>query len=299
MPAVSVVIPAYNREKTVETAINSVLWQTLPAAEILVVDDGSTDNTAAVVEAMGNPLVKLIRQPNGGISAARNTGIRAAASEWVAFQDSDDEWLPRKLEQQMPRVIRGDSGGDFVASYCGLLITGSPADLDGDGPAKRQSFTYHPDPSLTPVAGQILETLLMTNPISTQTLVARRETLLAVGLFDEQLKSLVDWDIAIRLAQAGAIDFVDEPLVLQRFTPNSITRDSAKRVQSWIHILNKHRALFDAHPAALANHALRIAGASRRMGNRDAAATYFRIARNAGPLPLRTRLRAFAASARI
>ena len=139
----------------------------------------------------------------------------------------------------------------------------------------------------------------MTNPISTQTLVARRETLLAVGLFDEQLKSLVDWDIAIRLATAGSIDFVDEPLVLQRFTPNSITRDSAKRVQSWIHIHEKHRALFESSPAALANHALRIAGASRRMGDRETASRYFRIARNAGPLPLKARLRALAASTRL
>lgn len=288
LPSVSVVIPAYNREASIETAIKSVLWQTLPAAEVIVVDDGSADGTAAKVEAMQHPQVRLIRQANGGISAARNTGIRAATTEWVAFQDSDDEWLPRKLEAQMPRLV----SGEFVAGYCGLLITGSPADFE-NGPAKRQSFTYHPNPSLTPVAGHILETLLMTNPISTQTLVARRETLHAVGLFDEQMKSLVDWDIAIRIAQAGAIDFVDEPLVLQRFTPNSVTRDSAKRVQNWIYLLNKHRAQFDAHPAALANHALRIAGGCRRMGDRKAAAQYFAIAQKAQP-SLTTRLKALA-----
>ncbi len=291
-PDVSVVIPAYNREATIETAIKSVLWQTLPPAEIIVVDDGSSDGTVARVEAMGEPLVKLIRQENGGISAARNTGIQAATSPYVAFQDSDDEWLPRKLEAQMPRLAEGN----FVASYCGLLITGSPADLDADGRRGRQSFTYHPDPSLEPVAGNILGTLLRTNPISTQTLVARRETLMEVGLFDTELKSLVDWDIAIRLAQSGQIDFVDEPLVLQRFTPNSITRDSAKRVQSWIYILEKHRALFDSDPEALAIHAMRIAGASRRMGNREAANRYFALASSARPFSIGTRLKAAAAA---
>src|SRR5512146_2253707 len=212
-PSISVVIPAYTREHTVLTAIRSVLWQTLPPTEILVVDDGSTDQTAAVVEALGEPTVRLIRQPNGGISAARNTGIREARGAWVAFQDSDDEWLPTKLERQF--AAHAADPNQPNAFYCGMIITGAPDSAAGS-PA-RNRIAYHPDPALTELAGNILPTLLHTNPISTQTLVARRETLHEAGLFDTNLKSLVDWDIAIRLARLGPIGFVDEPLVVQRF----------------------------------------------------------------------------------
>ncbi|MGL6044061.1 MAG: glycosyltransferase family 2 protein, partial [Sandaracinobacteroides sp.] len=109
---VSVVIPAYNREATVGTAIRSVLWQTLSPVEVIVVDDGSTDGTAAAVQAIDDPRVRLVSQANGGISAARNRGIEAATQPWVAFQDSDDEWLPLKLEKQMASLALAPEGTD-------------------------------------------------------------------------------------------------------------------------------------------------------------------------------------------
>lgn len=92
---VSVVIPAYNAGEYLGRAIDSVLAQTQPAAEIIVVDDGSADNTADVAQGYGER-IRFIQQENAGASVARNTGIEAAASEWIAFLDADDEWLPQK-----------------------------------------------------------------------------------------------------------------------------------------------------------------------------------------------------------
>lgn len=126
----SVVIPAYNEEKRIARAIKSVLTQTLPASEIIVVDDGSTDGTRAVVESFGNR-VRYVYQQNKKLAAARNTGINAANFEWIAFLDSDDEWKPNHL-QDISFAISGDStiawactgwerwieGGQFEYAMC-------------------------------------------------------------------------------------------------------------------------------------------------------------------------------------
>jgi glycosyltransferase involved in cell wall biosynthesis len=103
--SVSVIIPAYNSEKFIRRAIDSVLAQTHPAEEIIVVDDGSTDSTGEIVQSYGPP-VQYVRQDNAGPGAARNTGIRAAQGDWIAFLDSDDEWLPEKLQVQLDLLQR-------------------------------------------------------------------------------------------------------------------------------------------------------------------------------------------------
>jgi glycosyltransferase involved in cell wall biosynthesis len=279
-PSISVVIPAYNREHTVLAAIRSVLWQTLPPTEVIVVDDGSTDGTAAVVEGLADPKVRLVRQANGGISAARNTGIESATGEWVAFQDSDDEWLSTKLERQF--AAHAADPLNPGAFYCGMVIAGA-LDEAGTGRTRRR-IAYHPDPALELVSGNILPTLLRTNPISTQTLVARREALHAAGLFDTRLKSLVDWDIAIRLGRMGPVGFLDEPLVIQRFTPNSVTRDTEKRIEGWIYLIDKHADLYAADPEAEFARLLNIAGSLRRLGQHDRAAEFLERARALSPL---------------
>ncbi len=283
-PSISVVIPAYNREHTVQTAIRSVLLQTLPPTEVIVVDDGSTDATAEVVEGLGEPSVRLIRQPNGGISAARNTGILEARCEWVAFQDSDDEWMPTKLERQFAaHAVDPLNPGAF---YCGMVIAGG---LDEKGEAgARRTISYRPMYSVPAVSGDLLASLLRTSSISTQMLVARRALLHEAGLFDTAMKSQVDWDIAIRLARLGPIGFLDEPLVIQRFTPNSITRDLPKRIDSWIRMLDKYADLFAADREAHLAHLHRIAGSLRRTGEHERAADYLARARALAPLSPRT-----------
>ncbi len=278
---VSIVIPAFNRESSIVAAVESVLRQSWTDIEVIVVDDASTDGTVAAARTISDPRFRLIESArNGGISAARNAGIGAAKGSWIAFQDSDDEWLPTKLEKQMARLLGAPD--DVIASYCGFLI------LDEPGAERpRAGVRYCPDAGLRLLDGQILETLLVTNPVSTQTLVARKSVLEAVGLFDEGLKSLVDWDLGIRLAQAGRFQFIDEPLVIQRFSANSITKDEKKRVQSWEHVLQKHKALMQQHPAALLAHYTRLSGGNRRMGNRAKALEFNRAARALAPTDLK------------
>ncbi|HNW77058.1 MAG TPA: glycosyltransferase family A protein, partial [Bacteroidales bacterium] len=104
-PTISVVIPLYNKEKTIKRALDSIMKQTVLPQEIIVVDDGSTDGSRAVVEQEHNPLVMLFCQENSGVSAARNRGIREARGAWIAFLDADDEWEPGYLEQ-IDRMIR-------------------------------------------------------------------------------------------------------------------------------------------------------------------------------------------------
>lgn len=113
---ISAVIPAYNCEKYIARAIESVLNQTRPVQEIVVVDDGSTDNTAEVARSFGDR-VRLIQQPNAGVSAARNTAIRAAAGDWIAFLDADDEWLPEKISLQTENLKNNPDLAWTISNY--------------------------------------------------------------------------------------------------------------------------------------------------------------------------------------
>ena len=260
VPAVSVVLPAYNRAGSILAAVESVLGQTFRDLELLVVDDGSTDGTMAALEGIRDPRLRLLANPrNLGAGAARNTGIRAARGPWVAFQDSDDEWLPQKLTLQLARL---DAMGDgYVAAYCGMAIVGG---LD-DG-AGRTSLRYIPDPTIAGVEGDIHAALLRESLVSTQTLIARRDKLLAIGGFDESLSALEDWELAIRLSELGRFAFVDEPLVMQHFSANSITKHRDRRLAARQSIVAKHLLTLRVNAALLAQHYRAIAGEQRRLG---------------------------------
>jgi len=263
-PPVSVVIPAYNRAGSIRLAIESVLRQTWADFDLLVVDDGSTDGTQGVVRGIADPRLRLIETPrNMGASAARNLGIAEARGRWVAFQDSDDEWLPLKLEKQMARLSA--PGAAYVAAYCGMLILGAPDEAPGT--SGRLQVRYFPGPEETALEGDLLLPLLRTSLISTQTLVARRDRLLEIGGFDPDLRALIDWDCVLRLAPLGPIAFVDEPLALQRFSANSITRDRPRKLAAQIRLAEKHAALLEAHPAIHAGRHYVIAGGRRQAGD--------------------------------
>jgi len=246
-PPVSVVIPAWNRAASIEAAITSVLRQTWTDFELIVVDDGSCDGTLAAAARVRDPRLRLVEsRRNLGAAGARNLGATQARGAWIAFQDSDDEWLPEKLEKQMARLLA--PGAAYVGGYCGLLSLGW---ID-DAPDARLAVRYLPGPAATPAEGDILTPLLTDNMISTQTLVVRRDRFHDLGGFDPGTTPIEDWDFAIRLAQAGPIAFVDEPLVHQRFSPNSITRDTAAKLAGRIRLVERNRAAFARHPALLA-----------------------------------------------
>lgn len=206
--AVSVVIPAYNAAACLGRAIGSVLSQSQPAAEIVVVDDGSTDSTAALAESFG-AAVRLVRQHHQGVAAARNAGIQAARAPWIAFLDADDEWLPEKLARQMAL----HRTRDLIFSYC------RSNEIGPDGTDRGDTFAD----SRPRRGAEAWRYLLAANFVATPTVVASRALLLALGGFDARLKVGEDQDMWIRLALAGPIDFVDRSLVRVHVRPDGLS----------------------------------------------------------------------------
>ena len=195
---VSVIIPVFNRPEAVRRAIDSVLTQTCQDFEIIVVDDASTDATPAVVAAFTDPRVRLFRhERNRGGSAARNTGIRASSAPYVAFLDSDDEWLPTKLERQLA-VFEG------ATDEVGLVYAGVERVYE-DGVVSRD----------VPRSGQNLtRTLLLENVIGeTSVGMVRRSVLDQTGVFDESLPSCQDLDLWLRICERFHAVPVSEVLV--------------------------------------------------------------------------------------
>ncbi len=237
---VSVIIPTHNRAGLLPRAARSVLNQTFRELELIIVDDASTDETEQVVAALNDPRVRYIRHDrNRGAPAARNTGIEAAHGKYVAFQDSDDEWLPEKLEKQM-EVFKPGSDADVV--YCRMLLE------------RAGSTITIPGPEITVVQGDVLSQLLAGNFVSTQTLLLRRECLEKVGGFDTRLPRFQDWELVIRLAEAYRFRFVNETLVRAYETPGNISSDDAAGARAMEIILEKHRPAFEQCPVSLAMH---------------------------------------------
>ncbi len=186
-PAVSVVIPLYNRRATIEATIESVLKQSFRDFEIIVVDDGSLDRPEEVIERIPDPRIRLIRRPNGGGGAARNTGIDEARGRFVAFLDSDDFWQPFHLEQSIG-VLRDSRA---LCTFTQVIVD------RGNG----VSFLK---PRRAPSAGEHISDYLLRHAgfVQTSTLVVPREAAAAVR-FDESLRYGQDTDFAIRLSAAG------------------------------------------------------------------------------------------------
>jgi len=208
-PLVSVVIPAYNCARFIGEALDSVFAQDYPELEVVVVDDGSTDDTCAVVEGYGDR-VKLIRQRNAGAAVARNEGMRRASGEYVAFLDSDDLWLPGKLRLQIDHL---ESHRD-VAMCCtrwNLLYPKADGSYPVERPAAPRSAPLDPKWS-----GWIYCGLLLDCEVWTSTVVMRRELTARVGGFDPALRRGQDYDYWLRASQLTKIDRLDAPLALYR-----------------------------------------------------------------------------------
>jgi len=198
---ITVVIPAYNARATLGRALDSVLAQTRPADEIIVVDDGSTDDSVKIASRYCTHGLRLLSlSERRGASAARNAGIVAATGTWIAFLDADDEWLPSKLERQVT-AIDMNPGTSFV--FC------ASEELTADGKALGDTFRN----GIVTSGNEAWKALLACNFIATPTVMASRALLMKLGGFDETLKVAEDQDMWIRLALAGPPVYVRDSLV--------------------------------------------------------------------------------------
>jgi glycosyltransferase involved in cell wall biosynthesis len=225
-PAVSAVIATYNQARFLPAALDSVLGQTLTDLEVIVVDDGSTDETPQVLARYrSDPRIRVERIVNSGPAAARNHGWRRARAPLVAFLDSDDVWLPEKLERQRERFAANSA---LAVVYARRLL------LDGAG---RERPYDHP-----PLfRGAVLPQLFLTNFICLSSAVVRREALEQSGGFDERIKSASceDYDLWLHLARDHPFDYVDEALVLYRTDGQPAPSRSEARLRTALTVMRR------------------------------------------------------------
>lgn len=231
MPAVSVVIPAHNAAPWLGDTIRSVLAQTYRDFELIVVNDGSTDRTGAVISGFGDK-IRCVDQLNQGLPAARNAGIRNALGEWIALLDADDLWLADKLERQISLLGEAER---LAWVYCNAYVfddtTGTTTSMLNAGRRLAE--------------GDILRQLFLSNFIGTPTPVIRRDVFEDVGMFDETIVPLgEDWDMWLRIAARHPIGLVRRPLARYRVRRASLSRSLDYRVgfQSLMKVIERAAA---------------------------------------------------------
>ncbi|MBS0490533.1 MULTISPECIES: glycosyltransferase family A protein [unclassified Phenylobacterium] len=228
---VAVIIPTYNHAHYLAAAIDSALAQTVPPAEVIVVDDGSRDDPAAVTARY--PTVKLIRQENQGLSAARNTGMRAADSEYLVFLDADDQLLPDALAKQLELFAQHPDCGMVYGSYCYV-------------DAVTREITPAP---LFPPGEDPFATFLRCNCIGMHaTVMYRADRLEAVGAFDASLRACEDYDAYLRMSRNYAIAARPEMMAEYWQHDQNMSRDTAMMLRSVLGVVRRYRAAADERP---------------------------------------------------
>jgi hypothetical protein len=209
MKAISIIIPTFNQASLLGRALDSALAQSAPPLEVLVVDDGSTDGTRALVEGRSTPGLRYLRQANAGVSAARNHGIRAAAGDYLLFLDSDDSLLPGALATLLT-AITPENPPDLVHADWSFV-----SDLSGRAIDRSSRFALDP-----------LPTLIRRNPMAIHAVLVRREALGALGGFADRGGALEDWEVWLRLAlEGGRFEHVAEPVARYHWRPGSGSSD--------------------------------------------------------------------------
>jgi hypothetical protein len=247
-PLVSVVIPTHERARVIAETIDSALAQSYPSLEIIVVDDGSTDTTRAIVTGdRYRGRVTYVRQPHAGLAAARNAGLRRATGTYVAWLDTDDLWRREKLalqvawlEQRPGHAVIGsdfsafDADGYFDYSHVAAryaVVARTPGGLAGLFPHARALVTgaVPHAPADLPVtvrvySGHVQDHLVLGNCLHPSTVLFRRDAALRAGELDPALRRDADWEFLLRLGGHGRVAFVDRPLARHRYAPGEATR---------------------------------------------------------------------------
>lgn len=244
MPKVSVIIPTYNRALYIDRAVRSVLAQTYTDFEVIVVDDGSTDDTPARVQALAQaaPRVRYLRhETNQGAQIARNTGIQVAKGQHIALLDSDDEWLPHKLERQI--LLYQQASDRIGVVYAGYL------EVSDNGPRPRRH--------LPTIRGDIYHHLLTSYGVPILTLLIKRECLEKAGPFSVPIRAYQEWDLCIRLARHCEFDFVPDCLAIYHIHSSpTISKDLLRSAWGYLDVVEAHREeiLWECGPATLGRH---------------------------------------------
>lgn len=267
----SVIIPTYNRAVLIGRAIRSVLSQTFRDFELIVVDDGSVDSTVQCLQKYQLALT-VLHQPNKGVAAARNLGIRHSSGRLIAFLDSDDEWLESKLERQVARYRTIHE--DFICHTDEIW-------LRNDTPIQQK--TKH-----RKQGGRFFERALELCLISPSSVVISRKLLDEVGWFDESLPAAEDYDLWLRITAFWEVDYIDEPLVIKHGGHTDQLSQTTPIIDQYrIRAIEKilgNSELPDQYRAAaireIARKCVIVAQGSEKRGNRAQAEYYLELARS-------------------
>ena len=226
---VSIIIPTYNREKTIVKSVQSVLNQTYTEIEVIVVDDGSIDGTKSVISSIKDERLRYIEiSSNKGAGAARNVGVGMAIGKYIAFHDSDDYWLTDKLSMQMKVIREYPEYGLVYSAYLMHLQYG----IDHIVPPMDGSLKLE---------GNIFDSLLVRNTIGAPTIVLTKEVFEEVGGFDESMRSLEDWDFALKVAKRYPIGFVNRVLLEVTCSDGGISSNQANYYKNRCYLLGKYK----------------------------------------------------------
>jgi len=232
-PTIDVIIPAYNAQDFIVQAIVSVKSQSYAAARTIVVDDGSTDRTAQLIREhfAGDSSIVYIHKENGGLSSARNRGIREANADLVAFLDADDLWLPTKLHEQVQLFLK-TRNPQLGLVFCGYGV------VDEKGRSLPDASRFLIDKW---IHGDVFEELLSANYVlgSGSAVLIKRQCFEVCGTFDESLPSCEDWDMWLRLAQHYHFDYVQQPLIQIRRHGTNMQRNPYRMFDGYVGVFNK------------------------------------------------------------
>jgi glycosyltransferase involved in cell wall biosynthesis len=228
-PRISVVIPTHNRSALLKLTLQTVLWQREVDLEVIVVDDGSSDDTALTVANIDDPRVRLLQHTSArGVSTARNHGIEEAQGEWIAFLDDDDLWAPHKLARQLEAA-----GSTATWVYTGEVEMNSRQQVIAGAPPQPPGVVLRRLPKASLIPG------------GCSGVIATREVITAAGSFDPRFVNLADWDLWIRLARTGRLAWVSEPLVGYRVHPGQSSLDVGLILREAAMFERKHRWRID------------------------------------------------------
>lgn len=238
LPNVSVIIPTYNRANLIKRSIDSILDQTYTDFEIIIVDDGSTDNTNEIIEQYTDERIRYIRHKiNKGAPGAMNTGIKNSKGDFLSFQGSDDKWLPEKLQKEM--LIFKESSSDVGVVYSGIWSI------------EKNERKYKPDSNIQKKEGRIHNELLKGNFVNGLSSI-KKECFEKCGLFDENLFGLEDWELYIRISKNYEFRIVDEPLMIAYNAEGNISSNYLKLFNAKKIIIEKHFKEFSKDKKVLA-----------------------------------------------